>query len=104
MICRFTFFLKDQIATLQLRIQYSFALICLSVIYTVKLEKQVGVRLTQEVHTLLCHITESRGEDLSDFVRRAIYKELAELSFLPKNHKKALGISVRETKQTDDSH
>ena len=41
---------------------------------------------------LIKKISKARGEDLSDFVRRAIYKELADLSFLPDDQKKALGI------------
>lgn len=41
---------------------------------------------------LLKRICEARGEDLSDFVRRAIYKELASLSFLSEEQKKALGM------------
>ena len=35
----------------------------------------------------------SRGEDVSDFVRRAIKVELAKLSFLSAEEKKALGVS-----------
>jgi hypothetical protein len=41
---------------------------------------------------LLKKVSKARGEDLSDFVRRAIYKELANLSFLPEDQKKALGV------------
>jgi uncharacterized protein (DUF1778 family) len=41
---------------------------------------------------LLKKVSKARGEDLSDFVRRAVYKELADLSFLPEDQKKALGI------------
>ncbi len=37
-------------------------------------------------------VCNARGEDLSDFVRRAIRKELASLSFLSDEQKKALGI------------
>jgi len=55
------------------------------------LNKQVGVRFTPELHKLLKQVAEARGEDLSDFIRRAVYKELAELSFLSENMKKALG-------------
>jgi len=42
---------------------------------------------------LLKKICQDRGEDISDFVRRAIYKELADLSFLPEEQKKALGVA-----------
>jgi len=37
-------------------------------------------------------VCKARGEDLSDFVRRAIKKELASLSSYPESAKKALGI------------
>jgi len=60
----------------------------------IKLSKQIGVRLTQELYSLLSRVAESRGEDVSDFVRRAVYKELAGLSYLPEDQKKALGIPV----------
>jgi len=33
-----------------------------------------------------------RGEDLSDFVRRAVLTELAKLCYLNKGAKKALGV------------
>lgn len=49
------------------------------------------MRFTPELHKLLKQVAEARGEDLSDFIRRAVYKELAELSFLSENMKKALG-------------
>jgi hypothetical protein len=52
----------------------------------------IGVRVTLEDRRLLDMVCNARGEDLSDFVRRAIRKELASLSFLPEAQKKALGI------------
>jgi hypothetical protein len=39
-------------------------------------------------------VCKARGEDLSDFVRLAIRKKLAALSFLSDEDKKALGIKV----------
>lgn len=60
----------------------------------VRLSKQIGVRLTAELYGLLCRVAESRGEDVSDFVRRAVYKELAGLSLLPEEQRKALGVRV----------
>lgn len=62
----------------------------------VKFSKQIGVRLNQQLYDLLSRVAESRGEDISDFVRRAVYKELASLSFLPEEQKKALGITVEK--------
>jgi hypothetical protein len=42
-----------------------------------------------------------RGEDLSDFVRRSVKKELARLSYLSEEEKKALGIGTKP-RQGDD--
>jgi len=53
----------------------------------------IGVRVSKEDRTLLDQICKARGEDLSDFVRRSIRKELASLSFLSDEQKKALGIN-----------
>jgi len=52
----------------------------------------IGVRISKEDRALLDQICKARGEDLSDFVRRSIRKELASLSFLSHDQKKALGI------------
>jgi len=57
-----------------------------------RLSKQIGVRLTPKLYGLLKRITHARGEDISDFVRRAVYKELAALNFLPTEQKQALGL------------
>lgn len=57
----------------------------------------IGVRIPQEDKTLLEKVCKARGEDVSDFVRRSIRKELASLSFLSAEEKKALGIKT-ETK------
>lgn len=59
------------------------------------LEKVVGVRVTNKLYELIAKVCENRGEDVSDFIRRSILKELAELSFLPTEQKKALGIAVK---------
>jgi hypothetical protein len=53
----------------------------------------IGVRITHRDHRLLVKVCRARGEDISDFVRRSIRKELATLSFLPEAEKRALGIS-----------
>jgi len=58
--------------------------------------KIIGFRVDSELNSLLRRVfrrvCEARGEDLSDFIRRAVLKELASLSFLPKEQKKALGL------------
>ena len=56
----------------------------------------IGTRITSEDRDLLDRVCEARGEDLSDFVRRAIRTELAKLSYYPEETKKALGI-LKET-------
>jgi len=48
--------------------------------------------MKQDDITLIKQICTARGEDLSDFVRLAIYKELARMSYLTKAEKKALGM------------
>jgi len=53
----------------------------------------VFARMPKEDIELVKKVAKARGEALSDFVRRAIYKELADLSFLPKEQKKALGLT-----------
>ena len=56
------------------------------------LSSAVGVRITDELADLIRKVSEARGEDVSDFVRRAILRELASLSFLDSEQKKALGV------------
>jgi len=41
---------------------------------------------------LLKKVCKARGEDLSDFVRRSVRKELARLCYLSAEEKKALGM------------
>lgn len=55
-------------------------------------DARIGVRLPRSDLLLVLRICASRGEDLSDFVRRAIRRELAKLSFLNLSEKKALGV------------
>ncbi len=54
--------------------------------------KVVGVRVTVDLYTKIKTVSSSRGEDVSDFVRRSILKELASLSFATEDQKKALGL------------
>lgn len=53
---------------------------------------QIGIRMSAKEITLLKKVSHARGEDLSDFVRRAVRSELARLSYLSSDEKKALGI------------
>jgi uncharacterized protein (DUF1778 family) len=60
-----------------------------------KKNTQIAVRLANGDSVLLKRICKSRGEDISDFVRRAIRSEFARLSFLRPAEKKALGIGTK---------
>lgn len=53
----------------------------------------LGVRMEEEDKNLLKKVCKARGEDVSDFVRRAVKKELASLSYLTPEEKKALGVT-----------
>jgi hypothetical protein len=52
----------------------------------------VFARMPNEEVKLVKQVAKARGEDLSDFVRRAVKMELARLSFLSPEEKKALGL------------
>jgi antitoxin component of RelBE/YafQ-DinJ toxin-antitoxin module len=54
----------------------------------------IGSRIETELKDLVEKVCKARGEDVSDFVRRSIRKELASLSFLPAEDKKALGMKT----------
>jgi len=54
----------------------------------------LGVRVTEKDRKLLERVCKARGEDLSNFIRRSIRKELASLSFYSKETKKALGVEI----------
>ncbi|MBS7620075.1 hypothetical protein KEJ21_05465 [Candidatus Bathyarchaeota archaeon] len=57
---------------------------------------RIGLRISPSDRRLLESVCEARGEDLSDFVRKAIRKELAGLSYYPDDTKKALGIAPQK--------
>lgn len=57
-----------------------------------QLTKFVAFRETIEIVELLDQVVTSKGIDRSDFIREAIRKQLAELSFLSPADKKALGV------------
>jgi len=58
-----------------------------------RLNRVLGIRFDEETYRLIELVAESQGIDKSDFVRRAVRKELARLSFLPEEQKKALEVS-----------
>jgi predicted CopG family antitoxin len=57
--------------------------------------KVIGVRITADAYTKLKTIANARGEDISDFIRRAILKEFAALNFLSEFESKALGVNLK---------
>ncbi len=60
---------------------------------TMKYEnKIVSVRFPTSDVLLLKEVARNRGQDVSNFVRLSVRKELARLSYLTKEEKKALGI------------
>jgi uncharacterized protein (DUF1778 family) len=62
----------------------------------------IGVRFKDEDKKLLEKICDARGEDVSDFIRRAIRRELAALSFLSEFEKKALQTKASIDKGDND--
>jgi uncharacterized protein (DUF1778 family) len=50
----------------------------------------IFARMDEKEVQLIKKVAKARGEDLSDFVRRAVKKELARLSYLTDEEKKAL--------------
>jgi len=57
-----------------------------------ELSENLSIRITRRDKELLERISRARGEDPSDFVRRAVRKEFATLCYLPEEEKKALGV------------
>ena len=59
----------------------------------------IGVRIQKEDRKLLDIVCKARGEDISDFVRRSIRKELASLNFYNQETKRALGLKTDQRSQ-----
>jgi len=55
-------------------------------------DEYIGARVAPEVKALIKKVAEKQGMNVSNWLRHLIMKELAELSFLPEENKKALGI------------
>ncbi len=58
---------------------------------------QIVVRLDAKIDQLLREIARARGQDVSNFVRAVIKTELARLSYLTPEEKKALGVLSETT-------
>jgi hypothetical protein len=57
-----------------------------------KFTKYIFVRMPEDLYELILKVSENRGEDVSDFARRAILKELATLNLVSEEQKKFLGV------------
>jgi uncharacterized protein (DUF1778 family) len=53
-------------------------------------ERAYLIRFDSELYELLKKVADARGESVSTFVRRAVLRELARLSYLDEERKKAL--------------
>ena len=60
------------------------------------MEKIIFTRINSEDLDLIKKVCQLRGENISTFVRRAVYQELARLGYLDKERQKALGIGDKE--------
>ena len=56
------------------------------------MSEQTVLRLRPELKELLQKVSEARNESMSAFIKRAILLELARLSYLSEDKKKALGM------------
>ncbi|RLF09272.1 MAG: hypothetical protein DRJ69_04960 [Thermoprotei archaeon] len=59
---------------------------------TGKKDKWVAARLPRDRYELVKKLCEVRGEEISDFIRRAIYRELARMGLLPAEEARLLEI------------
>ncbi len=58
--------------------------------------KTLAIRFVKDDVSLLCRVCNSRGEDLSSFIRRSVLLELARFGYFSNEKKKALGIDLLE--------
>ena len=56
----------------------------------------LGAAFPGEKANLIKKVCEQRGESQSNMIRRLVYRELAELSYLSPEEKKALGVNNDE--------
>jgi len=67
------------------------------------LVRRIGIRLKENDYLILKRVSEARGEDISDFVRRAIKYSLAQLSYYSPEEKRALGIQEPQSPKVEPS-
>jgi len=56
----------------------------------------IGARVEPELKELIEKVAKERGMNVSDFIRFLVKRELARLSFLPDETKKAFGLLTKE--------
>jgi len=61
--------------------------------------KLISVKFPEDLKSLVEEVSKKRGECLSTFIRRAVKRELARMSYLSENEKKALGIRKENKKE-----
>jgi len=59
----------------------------------------IGARVEPELKELIEKVAKERGMNVSDFIRFLVKRELARLSFLPDETKKAFGLLTEEAVQ-----
>lgn len=65
-------------------------------------ENRLGIRVSNDLHSLVKTVSDARGESISTFLRRIVLEELARLSYLPAEQKKALGINTEGEDSVND--
>ncbi|MDY6769132.1 MAG: hypothetical protein SVW02_03445 [Candidatus Nanohaloarchaea archaeon] len=58
--------------------------------------RKIGAKFQKKHAELLEEVAATRGEDMSSFIRRATLRDLARLSYLDAEAKKALGVTGQD--------
>lgn len=61
------------------------------------LDVLVSVRFSKRIRDLVKQVAQARGVDESDVIRQAVHEQLARLSFLSDDEKKALGVAQSQS-------
>ena len=63
---------------------------------------RIGIRISSEDRQIVESVCKARAEDISDFVRRAIRRELASMGYYADDVRKALGVAPQRTEACSD--
>jgi hypothetical protein len=63
------------------------------------MKKIIAMKVEEDDLVLVKKVADSRGENVSSFLRRALRRELASLSYYPADVKKALGLQQVESEE-----